>query len=103
MYPAFFTKKLEEIQAEAQVQYLEEHHRRREQGLDVSTEVGPDKAAERMLRQAQGEEDEPKPNAPEPFAAEGSDTEEEEAAAACPKPLKGKGSKGEGQNVKGRP
>ena len=106
MYPAFYTKKLEEIQAEAQAQYLEERHHWHEEGLDVSTEVDPDEAAERMLWQAQGEEDEPdepEPDAPEPFAAEGSDAEEEEAAAARPKPSKGKGtggSKGKGKMSK---
>ncbi len=105
-YPAFFTKKLEEIQAEAQARYLEEQHHWREEGLDVSTEVDPNKAAEHMLRQAQGEEDEPdepEPDAPEPFLVEGSDAEDEEAAAARSKPSKGKGtggSKGKGKMSK---
>ncbi len=105
-YPVFFTKKLEEIQAEAQARYLEERHHRCEEGLDMSTEVNPDIAAEHMLRQAHGEADqpdEPEPDAPEPFPVEGSDGEEEEAAAACPKPSKGKGtgqSKGKGKMLK---
>ncbi len=105
-YPAFFTKKLEEIQAEAQARYLEEQHHQCEEGLDMSTEVDPDKAAEHMLQQAQGEADEPdelEPDAPEPFPVEGSDAEDEEAAAACLKPSKGKGtggSKGKGKMSK---
>ncbi len=102
-YPAFFTKKLEEIQAKAQVRYLKEWHCQHEEGLDMSTEVDPDEAAEHMLRQAQGEADEPdepEPDAPEPFPVEGSNAEDEEAAAARLKTSKGKGtggSKGKGK------
>ncbi len=103
VHPAFFTKKLEEIQAEAQARYLEERHHWCEEGLDMSTEVDPNVVAKHMLQQAQGEADEPKPDAPEPFPVEGFDGEEEEAAAAWPKLSKGKGtggSKGKGKMSK---
>ncbi len=109
MYPVFFTKKLEEIQAEAQVRYLEERHHWREEGLNVSAELDPDVVAEHMLRRAQGEDvepdepDAPEPDAPEPFPVEGSDAEQEEEAAAHLKPSKGKGtggSKGKGKMSK---